>query len=137
MQSDGKSVNRGLPVLDLARGRDSSCCPKEARSLGTRMGRTYRTGTRAAQAQVEELLLLFLNLYANVQLVKHERDIVSAVIYCYIPTEFHYAKRDSPLSAFEAVGIEVSCFYCKNIKISQLRLKYQLTFFPIHNTSIR
>ena len=28
-----------------------------------------------------------------VQLVK--RDIVSAVIYCYITTEFHYAKRDS------------------------------------------
>ena len=24
-QSDGKSVNRGLPVLDLARGRDSWC----------------------------------------------------------------------------------------------------------------
>ena len=26
-QSDGKSVNRGLPLLDLARGRDSSCWP--------------------------------------------------------------------------------------------------------------
>ena len=38
-------------------------------------------------------LLLFLNLYANVQLVK--RDIVTAVIYCYITTEFHYAKQDS------------------------------------------
>ena len=25
VQSDGKSVNRGLPVLDLARGRDSWC----------------------------------------------------------------------------------------------------------------
>ena len=24
-QSDGKSVNRGLPLLDLARGRDSRC----------------------------------------------------------------------------------------------------------------
>ena len=37
-QSDGKSVNRGLPVLDLARGRDSWCWPKGARPLGTRMG---------------------------------------------------------------------------------------------------
>ena len=33
-----------------------------------------------------------------VQLVK--RDIVSAVIYCYITTEFHYAKRDSRCLSF-------------------------------------
>ena len=48
-------------------------------------------------------------LYANVQLVK--RDIVTAVIYCYITTDFHYAKRDSRLSAnggvmLQRVGIE-------------------------------
>ena len=36
-QSDGKSVNRGLPLLDLARDRDSWCWPKGARRLGTRM----------------------------------------------------------------------------------------------------
>ena len=36
-QSDRKSVNRGLPVLDLARGHDSWCWPKGARPLGTRM----------------------------------------------------------------------------------------------------
>ena len=36
-QIDGKSVNRGLPVLDMARGRDSWCWPKGARPLGTRM----------------------------------------------------------------------------------------------------
>ena len=34
----------------------------------------------------------------DVPLVKHERDIVTAVIYCYTTTEFHYAKRDSRLS---------------------------------------
>ena len=34
--SDGKSVNRGLPVLDLPRGRDSWCWPKGAWLLGTR-----------------------------------------------------------------------------------------------------
>ena len=39
------------------------------------------------------------NLYKNVQLVK--RDIVAPVIYCYITTEFYYAKRDSRcLSAY-------------------------------------
>ena len=32
----------------------------------------------------------FLNLYPNVQLVK--RDIVTAVIYYYITTKFHYVK---------------------------------------------
>ena len=36
-QSDGKSVNRGLPLLDLARGRDSWCWPKGVQPLGTRM----------------------------------------------------------------------------------------------------
>ena len=35
-QSDGKSVNRGLPVLEPARGRDLWCWPKGARPLGTR-----------------------------------------------------------------------------------------------------
>ena len=29
VQSNGKSVNRGLPVLDMARGCDSWCCQKE------------------------------------------------------------------------------------------------------------
>ena len=37
--------------------------------------------------------LVVRNYSANVQLVN--RDIVTAVIYCYITTEFHYAKRDS------------------------------------------
>ena len=34
----------------------------------------------------------------DVPFVKHEHDIVTAVIYCYTTTEFHYAKRDSRLS---------------------------------------
>ena len=37
-------------------------------------------------------------LDANVQLMK--RDIITAVIYCYITTDFHYAKCDSHLSAY-------------------------------------
>ena len=39
------------------------------------------------------VIIFFFNLYVNVQLVK--RDKVTAVIYCYITTEFHYAKRNS------------------------------------------
>ena len=33
VQSDGKSVNDGLPLFDLARGRDSWCWPKGARPV--------------------------------------------------------------------------------------------------------
>ena len=45
-----------------------------------------------------EDLLFFLNLEANVHLLK--RDMVTAVIYYYTTTEFHYAKRDYRLSAY-------------------------------------
>ena len=57
-QSDGKSVNRGLPVLDLARGRDSWCWPKGARPLGTRMHLTLpwsRTWERGVSRRDENL----------------------------------------------------------------------------------
>ena len=43
------------------------------------------------------MLPVLPDLYANVQLVKHERDIVTVVIYYYTTTEFQYAKRDSLL----------------------------------------
>ena len=43
-------------------------------------------------------------LFANVQLVK--RDIVTAVIYCYITTDFPYAKLDSRLSAYGGVMLQ-------------------------------
>ena len=43
----------------------------------------------------------------NVQMSKKR---VTAVIYYYITTEFHYVKRDSRLSAYVGVGIEVSYF---------------------------
>ena len=67
----------------------------------------------------------FFNLYPNVQLVK--RDIVTAVIYYYIRTEFHYAKHDARLLAHGGVGIEVSYFCYKNIKIST---KMSINVFP-------
>ena len=43
-------------------------------------------------------------LYVNVQLVK--RDIVTAIIYCYITTDFQYTKRDSRLSAYGGVMLQ-------------------------------
>ena len=43
-------------------------------------------------------------LYANVQLMK--RDIVIAVIYCYITTDFHYAKLNSCLLAWGGVMLQ-------------------------------
>ena len=36
---DNESVNRGLPVLEAARGLDSWCRPEGLRPLGTRMKR--------------------------------------------------------------------------------------------------
>ena len=96
-----------------------------------KFGRTCRTGAQVAQVIVVRSYY-FLYLYKNVQLAK--RDIVTAVIYYYITTKFHYVKDDSRLLV---VGTEVSyfCYIC--YKISKFRLKYLLTFFPIHNTSIR
>ena len=38
-------------------------------------------------------------------------DKITAVIYCYIMTKFHYVKHDSRHSAYGGVGIEVSYFW--------------------------
>ena len=35
-----------------------------------------------------------------------KRDIVIAIIYCYITTDFHYAKRDSRLLAWGGVMLQ-------------------------------
>ena len=81
-----------------------------------KFGRTYRTETQGAQVIVVRSYY-FLNLYENVQLAK--RDLVTAAIYHYITTEFHYAKDDSRLLTYGGVGTEVSYFCYKNItKIS-------------------
>ena len=66
-----------------------------------------------------------------------ENVTVTAVIYYYITIEFHYEKDDSRLLAYGGVGTEVSYFCTFVTKISKFRLKCLLTFFPIHNTSIR
>ena len=74
----------------------------------SKFGRTYRTGTQAAQALVVRSYY-FLILYPNVQLLKHDINIVIAVIYSYTTTEFHYAKRDSRLSAYGGVMYGEKC----------------------------
>ena len=50
------------------------------------------------------MIYYFFNLYASIQLVKH--NIVTAVIYCYITIEFHYAKRDSCLLVYGGVMLQ-------------------------------
>ena len=48
------------------------------------------------------------------------RDIVTAVVYCYITTEFHYPKRDSGLLAFERLAA-YSNSQRKTDQIAQIR----------------
>ena len=70
--------------------------------------------------------------------MKH--DIVTAVIYYYTTTEFHYAKRDPRLSAcmeIEVLALRSVIFIRKISKVLKFQLKCLLTFFPILNTSIR
>ena len=68
------------------------------------------------------LLLLFLSLYyANVQLVKRDILVVTAVIYCYITTDFHYANRDSRLSAYGGVRLQMVCIEKNVIRYFSLK----------------
>ena len=89
--------------------------------------------TSGSDYRCEELLFLISLQERSAR----ERDIVTAIIYFYITTKFHYAKDNSRLLAYGGVGTEVSyfCYIC--YKILKFRLKCLLTFFPIHNTSIR
>ena len=82
----------------------------EAWPLSTRPRCGLNRAVKLTVTRIVQLRFCYcLYLFANVQLVK--RDIVTAVIYCYITTDFHYAKRDSRLSAYggvmlQRVGIE-------------------------------
>ena len=80
----------------------------EEKAFNTRPGCSFN---RASELKVTDTVQLrfcyFFSLYANVQLVK--RDIVTAVIYCYITTDFHYAKCDSRLSAYGGVLLQRVC----------------------------
>ena len=56
-QRDGKSVNHGLPLMDLPEGRDSWCGPNGAGPLGTRMN---------VDSSVQVIILsMCLCVYAN------------------------------------------------------------------------
>ena len=66
-------------------------------------------GTQAAQALVVRSYFFFI-------FMRTSRDIVTAVVYCYTTTEFHYK------------ALRYVVFIAK---ISKFRLKFLLTFFPI------
>ena len=67
----------------------------------------YRALKLTVTHTVRLCVCYLFNLYANVQLVK--RDIVTAVIYCYITTDFNFAKRDCRLSAYKGVMLQTVC----------------------------
>ena len=50
-----------------------------------KFGRTYRTGTQDGSSSLCRIFVRAYGLW--------KRDIVTAVIYCYITTKVHYAKR--------------------------------------------
>ena len=58
-----------------------------------------RSLAQAAQALVVRSYFFFI-------FMRTFRDIVTAVVYCYITTELHYAKRDSGLLEFGGVMLQ-------------------------------
>ena len=78
------------------------------------------------------------------------RDLVAAVVYCYITTEFHCAKRDSGLSAFGGVmfqrfeftkvcmGKNVNRHFSRNFDIFVIKMTYlnALLSFLFYYTAI-
>ena len=75
--SDGKAVNRGLPVLEMNRGHNSWCWPKGAWPLGTRIQRVTPyidyIGISAPKSMVFKPLLFWnrvLTLVGNFGLVR-------------------------------------------------------------------
>ena len=84
-------------------------------------------GTGGLSSRCEDLLCerlwnVTFNLYVNVQLVK--RHIVTAAIYCYITTEFHYAKGDS--RCLSLLGFSPCKFWQVLVYLS----KYLILLFP-------
>ena len=60
-----------------------------------------RSLAQAAQALVVRSYYYFFFIF-----MRTFRDIVTAVVYCYITTEFHYAERDSGLLEFGGVMLQ-------------------------------
>ena len=77
----------------LGRAKDLVWSPTKLKKQETAVRLEPRFKTHGYSHCPTALLLFFIFMQTLVQLVK--RDMVTAVIYCYITTEFHYAKRDS------------------------------------------
>ena len=80
----------------------------EEKAFNTRPGCGFNRALELKVTDTVQLRFCYcFSLNSNVQLVK--RDIVTAVIYCYITTDFHYAKCDSRLSAYGGVMLQRVC----------------------------
>ena len=83
------AVKKNKPRLNLeprqAPGRAVNKKPRCGWNRALKLTVTYTVRLR--------FCFFFIFTQTLVQLVR--RDMVTAVIYCYITTEFHYAKRDS------------------------------------------
>ena len=80
-------------INDIFQGFGSlvSLRPHKDRHAQSKFGRTYRTGTQTAYA----LFVRIYNFFFQSLTSFWERSAFkTAVIYYYITTEFHYAKRD-------------------------------------------
>ena len=76
-----------------------------------KMGFTHCAGGPSSRCEESLFFFIFMRTF---------RDIVTAVVYCYITTEFHYAKRDSGL-------LEGLCYNGLNLQ----RFVWEKTFIEI------
>ena len=122
-QSDGKSVNRALPVLDFPRGRESWCWPKRARPLETRMDfLVLRKGSHPwkSHAPINDTQVAF-NICLTV-VTKHsteKRRWPSLGLHCLNP----------PVCVLSSpAGLKGSYSYLGKCSSSHIRTKQQLIF---------
>ena len=94
--------SKSRPRLD--RAKDLVWSPTKLKKQETAVRLEPRFKTHVYSHCPTALLLFFIFTQTLVQLVK--RDMVTAVIYCYITTEFHYAG-ETWLAAFHSCGFSL------------------------------
>ena len=73
VQSNGKSVNCGLPMLNMARGRDSWCWPKGARPLGWECHTSYMRHTHTQSNSSADMIWCTLRFRkTQIMLIAHK-----------------------------------------------------------------
>ena len=76
VQSDGKSVNRWLPVLNLARGRDSWCWPKGSQPLERECNTSYVRHTHTQSNTSADMIWCGVALSKNANYDDCTQDLV-------------------------------------------------------------